>query len=50
MSYRPFKRQQIKINVAKLDDFDLFFEEIPPVKAYKLKRAINRNIRKLKFA
>lgn len=50
MSYRPFKRQTKKINVTKLEDFDLFFEEVPPLKAYKLKRAINRNIRKLKLA
>lgn len=51
MSYRPFKKQtRIKIDLRKLSDFDLYFEEVPPLAMYKVQKALNRNIRKLKLA
>lgn len=51
MTYRPLKKQmRSKLNISKLDDFDLYFEQIPARTAYKLHRAINRNMRKLKLA
>lgn len=51
MSYRPIKKQlRNKINISQVDDFDLYFEKIPPTTAYKLRRVMNRNMRKLKLA
>lgn len=50
MSYRPFKRRTKKVNLARLKDYDLYFEEVPPSAAYKLQRALRRNMRKLKTA
>ena len=50
MGYKRFKKQSKKVNIARLEDYDLFFEEVPATTAYKLKRALNRNMRKLKLA
>ena len=50
MSYRPFKKQVKKVDLAKLEDYDLYFEEVPPATLYKLQRTFSRNMRKLKVA
>ena len=50
MSYRPFKKQHVKVDLRKLQDFDLYFEEVPPAALYKFQKALNRNLRKLKLA
>lgn len=50
MGYRPFKKQSKKVDLSKLEDFDLYFEEVPPTAAYKLQRSLKRSMRKLKFA
>ncbi len=51
MSYRPFKKRDVtkKVDLRKLKDFDLYFEEVPPATLYKFQRAMNRSMRKLKF-
>lgn len=51
MSYQPFKKQsKVKVELRKLKDFDLYFEQVPPTTVYKLQRAMNRRLRKLKLA
>ena len=50
MSYNLFKKKRRQVKLQNITDYDLYFEEIPPAKAYKLRRAINRNLRKLKTA
>ena len=51
MSYRPFKKEaKSKVDLRKLKDFDLYFEEVPPTTLYKLQKSMNRSLRKLKFA
>ncbi len=50
MSYRPFKKQSKKVDLAKIQDYDLYFEEVPPAALYKLRRTFSRNMRKLKTA
>lgn len=51
MSYKSTKKQRNpKIELRKLKDFDLYFEEVPPTVIYKLQRTLNRNLRKLKVA
>jgi hypothetical protein len=51
MNYRHLKNQsRTKVDVRQLDDFDLYFEKVPVGAAYKLRRAMKRNLRKLKFA
>ena len=50
MNYRPLKKRVKKVNLAKLEDYDLYFEEVPPAAIYKLRRSLNRNMRKLKLA
>lgn len=50
MRYRLLKRQNKRINVRKLKDPDYYAEALPSPKVYKIKRTLNRNLRKLRLA
>jgi len=50
MKYRSLKKRSKKIDLRKVEDYELYFEEIPPTTAYKIQRALSRSLRKLRIA